>query len=81
MALAPPTVCVVGTNGKKAAEGVAVGTLFQVRPGERIPPDRMVAHGNSDVNQVSITGESMPDQNGRQPSIRASFDTTANATG
>lgn len=63
MGLAPPTVRVVGADGKEAEirpEDVAVGTIFLIRPGERIPLDGTVARGNSDVNQASITGESMP---------------------
>ncbi len=63
MGLAPPTVRVVGGEGKETEVSpaeVAVGTLFLVRPGERIPLDGTVTRGNSDVNQASITGESMP---------------------
>ena len=63
MGLAPPTVRIIGADGNEVEVGpaeVAVGTLFLVRPGERIPLDGAVARGNSDVNQASITGESMP---------------------
>ncbi|HEX9091326.1 MAG TPA: cation-translocating P-type ATPase [Anaerolineales bacterium] len=39
---------------------VAVGDLVIVRPGERIPVDGHIVTGNSQVNQASITGESIP---------------------
>ncbi len=41
-------------------EKLVVGDLVVVRPGERFPIDGEVVTGNSDVNQASITGESMP---------------------
>ncbi|MFN7650438.1 MAG: heavy metal translocating P-type ATPase, partial [Acidobacteriota bacterium] len=57
--LAPRRVRLVG-GAEVAAEAVVVGTLFQVRPGERIPLDGEVESGCSEVNQAPITGESMP---------------------
>ena len=61
--LAPP-ICriVLPSGGEKevpAAE-VALGTLFVVHPGERIPLDGRVVSGRSAVNQAPITGESIP---------------------
>jgi Cd2+/Zn2+-exporting ATPase len=41
-------------------EGVALGTIMIVRPGEKIPLDGEVRDGRSDVNQAPITGESLP---------------------
>lgn len=38
---------------------VASGSIFRVRPGERIGLDGVVVSGQSDVNQAPITGESM----------------------
>ncbi|WP_425619148.1 heavy metal translocating P-type ATPase [Anatilimnocola sp. NA78] len=63
MGLTPPTVRIIGKDGNEqevSPEGVEVGTTVLVRPGERIALDGLVARGNSDVNQASITGESMP---------------------
>ena len=60
--LAPSVVRVIETGGtirEVDAETVMVGTLFQVRPGERIALDGEVAKGISDVNQAPITGESV----------------------
>jgi len=63
MKLAPETVRVRAAEGawnEVPSAGVAVGTLFLVKPGERIPLDGAVAAGASGVNQAPITGESMP---------------------
>lgn len=59
--LAPTKVRVLedGQTRETAPESVAVGTVFLVRPGERIPLDGDVLRGASDVNQAPITGESV----------------------
>ena len=49
-----------GAIVERAPADVAVGTLFVVRPGDRIPLDGEVVRGTSDVNQAPITGESVP---------------------
>jgi Zn2+/Cd2+-exporting ATPase len=43
-----------------AVDEVAVGDLVLVRPGERLPVDGVVALGQSEIDQSSITGESIP---------------------
>ncbi len=61
--LAPPTVRVKGADGTESevrTDEVLVGTLFVVRPGERIALDGTVEKGASGVNQAPITGESIP---------------------
>ena len=59
--LAPPSVRVLenGAVVERAPADVTVGTLFAVRPGDRIPLDGEVVRGVSDVNQAPITGESI----------------------
>jgi Cd2+/Zn2+-exporting ATPase len=60
--LTPPTVRVLG-GGQEAemlAEDVAIGSLFIVKPGDRIPLDGKVVRGMSEVNEAPITGESVP---------------------
>ena len=60
--IAPDKACVV-RNGKEMiipAELIAVGDIFLVRPGERIPADGEVIEGNSAVDESSMTGESIP---------------------
>lgn len=61
--LAPLTARVQDARGQTrevAPAEVAVGTLFVVRPAEKIPLDGVVVRGASDVNQAPITGESEP---------------------
>jgi len=62
MDLAPPTarVKIPGGETEMPPEMVAVGAVFVVRPGERIPLDGRVLSGESGVNQAPITGESVP---------------------
>ena len=41
-------------------DDVEVGTLIIVQPGEKIPIDGVVEEGNSTLNTVALTGESLP---------------------
>lgn len=41
-------------------DDVAVGDVFVVRPGDKIPLDGVVASGEGTVDQASLTGESVP---------------------
>lgn len=41
-------------------ETVAVGETIVVKPGEKIPLDGVVVEGNSSLNTVALTGESLP---------------------
>jgi Cd2+/Zn2+-exporting ATPase len=41
-------------------EAVQIGDVFRVRPGDRLPLDGVVVSGRSEVDQASLTGESMP---------------------
>lgn len=41
-------------------EAVQIGDVFRVRPGDRLPLDGIVVSGRSDVDQASLTGESVP---------------------
>ena len=49
-----------GREVRVPVEDVAVGDVVIVRPGEEIPLDGKVIHGETLVNQASITGESAP---------------------
>jgi Cd2+/Zn2+-exporting ATPase len=60
--LAPPTARVLrdGSEIETDASEVTVGSVFLVKPGDRIPLDGEVIAGASEVNQAPITGESVP---------------------
>ncbi len=61
--LAPTDVTIKDKNGQETnipAATVTIGTLFIVKPGEKIPLDGEVITGISSVNQAPITGESVP---------------------
>ena len=50
-------------NGKEMeilAEEILVGEIVVVRPGEKLPVDGVIIHGESSVDQSMITGESIP---------------------
>jgi Cu+-exporting ATPase len=49
-----------GTEVKVPIDGVSVGDLVLVRPGERIPVDGTVAGGKSYVDESMISGEPLP---------------------
>jgi Cd2+/Zn2+-exporting ATPase len=62
LALSPPTARITahGVETEVPAEDVPVGSIFRVRPGDRVPLDGEVVYGTSEVNQAPITGESVP---------------------
>ena len=49
-----------GTLEDVNPEDVAVGETILVKPGEKIPLDGVVVEGNTALNTVALTGESMP---------------------
>ncbi|MHB8463695.1 MAG: heavy metal translocating P-type ATPase [Acidimicrobiales bacterium] len=60
--LAPPQATVLrdGAEIEIATADVAVGDLLVVRPGAKIAADGVVESGDSDVDESTITGESLP---------------------
>ena len=60
-----PDIANVERNGNTMQvppEDVAIGETIVVRPGEKIPLDGKVIEGQSALNTIAITGESMPRQ-------------------
>ena len=58
-----PDVAHVERNGKLESvspENVAVGETIAIRPGEKVPLDGVVIEGNTALNTVALTGESLP---------------------
>ena len=39
---------------------IEIGTIIIVQPGEKIPIDGVIVEGNSNLNTVALTGESLP---------------------
>ena len=60
-----PDVANVERNGNTmqvSPEEVAIGETIVIRPGEKVPLDGKVVEGQSALNTIAITGESMPRQ-------------------
>jgi len=58
-----PEVALVRRDGdllEVPIEEVEVDEVFVVKPGDRLPLDGVVVEGESDVDQASLTGESVP---------------------
>ena len=58
-----PDVAHVERNGKLediSPENVTVGETIVIRPGEKVPLDGIVIEGNTALNTVALTGESLP---------------------
>ena len=49
-----------GATLKVAVEELEIGEIVIVRPGEQIPVDGVLAEGSTNVDEASLTGESMP---------------------
>lgn len=60
--LAPETALVIrdGKETEIPVEEVAVGDIFIVKPGGKIPVDGVVTEGISSVDESALTGESIP---------------------
>lgn len=60
-----PDIANVERNGNTmqvSPEEVAIGETIVIRPGEKVPLDGKVLEGQSALNTIAITGESMPRQ-------------------
>lgn len=60
--LAPDTATRLTATGEETVDSadLRVGDVILIRPGERIGADGEVAHGASEVDQATITGEPLP---------------------
>ncbi len=80
MELAPMTANVIryGIEQNVPVEQVALGEIFVVRPGEKIPLDGEVLEGESAVDESALTGESVPVDKAAGDRV---FAATVNASG
>ncbi|MCK5931697.1 MAG: cadmium-translocating P-type ATPase [Fulvimarina manganoxydans] len=46
------------------AEGLTVGSIIMVRPGDRIAADGVIVEGLSEIDEAPVTGESVPKRKG-----------------
>lgn len=73
--LSPATARVVDPDGDTTqelpVEEVELGTLFSVRPGERVPLDGVVVRGESSIDEAPLTGESIPVAKGPEDEVYA----------
>ncbi len=60
--LTPKIARLVTDDGEREVEVTSLreGQVVRVRPGDNIPADGRVVHGESTVNQANVTGESLP---------------------
>ena len=60
MDIRPDVARLDGHNETVSPEKVPVGSVIEVRPGEKVPLDGVVVNGTSSLNTMALTGESMP---------------------
>lgn len=60
MDIRPDIARIEGSEATISPEQVAVGSIIEVRPGEKVPLDGVIISGKSSLNTMALTGESLP---------------------
>lgn len=58
-----PKTALVEVNGQVSevpAEGLAVGVVILVRPGDRVPADGDIVEGEGEIDEAPVTGRAFP---------------------
>ena len=63
------TVLRDGVEMQVTPEEVAVGEIVVIKPGEKVPVDGIIVEGSTAVNAVALTGESQPQELGKDSQI------------
>lgn len=60
--LTPPMATIIsdGVETKIPSNQIQLGDIMIVKPGEKIPTDGIIEHGESSIDEKMITGESLP---------------------
>ena len=53
------------------ADSLEIGTMIQIRPGDRVPADGIILSGESAIDEAPVTGESTPVRKGPEASLFA----------
>ena len=72
-ALVPQTALLEegGQTREVPADGLAVGAIILVRPGDRMPADGVIVSGDSSIDESPVTGESTPVRKGADERVFA----------
>ena len=60
-----------GKTSEVPADGLVIGAIILVRPGDRIPADGVIISGDSSIDEAPVTGESTPVNKGVDDSVFA----------
>ncbi len=68
-----------GQTREVAADGLAIGNIILVRPGDRIPADGVIVSGEGAIDESPVTGESTPVTKGVDATVFAGTINAASA--
>lgn len=80
MKLQPEEALIInnGIERRVSVSALKIGDEILIKPGERVPADGVIVHGQTSIDEAAITGESIPVSKGKQAEV---FAGTVNLTG